>query len=97
MLRGLAPQRALEMTRVGDDLYLGDGKLSVSIATRSTVSTLLHLGVNVDNAGTPVKTASLADLDIEPRAFMDGVLAAARDEDASVIAARCQVRAKGEA
>ena len=43
-------------TRKGDDLFLGEGKLSVSIATASPVSTLIHLGVNEDASGAPVTT-----------------------------------------
>ena len=48
----------------GDDLYVGDGKLSVSIATRSPRSVLIHAGVNIQTEGTPVKTAGLRDLRI---------------------------------
>ena len=36
-----------------------DGKLSVSVATRSPRGALIHFGVNVDTEGTPVRTASL--------------------------------------
>ena len=50
----------------GDDLFVGDGKLSISVATASPVSALFHFGVNVDRAGTPVETAALNDLSIEP-------------------------------
>lgn len=56
-----------KLTRSGDDLFLGDGKLSISIATVSPVSALIHFAMNMTNAGTPVKTASLMDLDISPR------------------------------
>lgn len=104
-LQALLPSRPgrqrVQLHRDGDDLWVGDGpragKLSVSIATRSAVSTLLHLGVNVTNAGTPVRTASLADLGIDPAAFARDVLRRAAAEHASVLAARAKVRAKGEA
>lgn len=57
------------LSRCGDDLYLNDKKLSISIATRSTNSVLVHFAMNVTNAGTPVKTLSLHDLKIEPLVF----------------------------
>ncbi|HND85774.1 MAG TPA: DUF366 family protein [Pseudobdellovibrionaceae bacterium] len=55
------------INRSGDDLFWGDGKLSISIATQSPVSSLLHFAVNLSNRGTPVKTASIEDL-----AMIDG-------------------------
>lgn len=55
------------LSRCGDDLYLNDQKLSISIATRSTNSVLVHFAMNVTNSGTPVKTLSLQDLKVEPR------------------------------
>jgi hypothetical protein len=52
--------------RSGDDLFWNDGtderKLSVSIVTASPVSRLLHVGINLDAAGAPVKAAGLFDL-----------------------------------
>lgn len=40
-------------------------KLSVSVATVSPVSGLIHLGLNITNEGTPVPTAGLEELGIE--------------------------------
>lgn len=42
----------------GNDLF-GPHKLSVSIATASPVSTLIHLGVNLDPEGAPVPATGL--------------------------------------
>lgn len=50
--------------RKGDDIYQDDRKLSISIATSSPVSQLIHFAVNITNEGTPVKTLSLEDLGI---------------------------------
>jgi hypothetical protein len=44
--------------RRGDDLYVGDGKLSVSVATVSAVSGLIHLGLNITRTGVPVKAVN---------------------------------------
>lgn len=51
-----------ENTRIkrdGDDLFFEGGKLSVSIATKSITSVLIHLGINIDANGAPVKAAGL--------------------------------------
>ena len=45
--------------RKGDDLYYNNAKLSVSIATVSRVSGLIHVGINIDSRGAPVKAAGL--------------------------------------
>jgi uncharacterized protein len=54
----------------GNDLHVGTGKLSVSVATRSPRGALIHLGVNVEIEGTPVRAAGLRDLRIRPREFL---------------------------
>lgn len=41
------------------------GKLSVSVATVSPVSGLVHLGLNVITEGTPVRTAGLKEIGVE--------------------------------
>jgi hypothetical protein len=45
--------------RDGDDLFYEGGKLSVSIATKSMTSALIHVGINITAEGTPVKAAGL--------------------------------------
>ena len=85
------------VVRDGDDLFVGSGKLSISIATRSPVSTLIHLAVNVSPSGAPVPVASLAELGVEPEAFAREVLDRTAREVESVRRARAKVRAKGEA
>jgi hypothetical protein len=65
---------ASALFREGDDLYQGDRKLSISIATQSPMSSLIHFAVNVVNRGTPVKTLALEDLGVEPRVLADAVM-----------------------
>ena len=55
------------IARDGDDLYDGDCKLSVSIATSSPVSCLIHTGINISSKNTPVLTKGLRDYNIEPK------------------------------
>lgn len=62
------------LKRERNDIYDGDKKLSVSIATSSPVSTLIHLGVNVTNSGTPLPTCALEDYDIDPAFFARSVM-----------------------
>jgi hypothetical protein len=62
------PELAMPLRREGDDIYWREGKLSISIATVSPVSTLIHFAVNVVNKGAPVKTAALCDLIVAPDA-----------------------------
>lgn len=55
--------------REGDDLYDGPAKLSVSIATRSPVSGLIHAGINIVSKNTPLPTKGLNDYGIPPIPF----------------------------
>jgi len=94
VLRGMAPDA--NYRREGDDLYVDDRKLSISIATRSLVSTLIHFAVNVVTSGTPIPTAGLGELGVDPREFAERLLGAMEQEERSMTEARCQVRAKDE-
>ncbi len=49
----------VQIVRSGDDLYVNNKKLSVSIATKSITSTLIHFGLNIDAKGAPVNAADL--------------------------------------
>jgi hypothetical protein len=68
-LRGNPP-----LSKRGNDLFYDGRKLSVSIATRSPVSVLMHMGINIRTEGTPVPTAGLAELDISPERFAGDIL-----------------------
>jgi hypothetical protein len=60
--------------RDGDDIYIDDRKLTVSIAAPGPSGALVHLGVNVDPAGAPVPAIGLAELKIDPRDALDALL-----------------------
>ncbi len=70
----------LKFYRTGDDIYLDDAKFSISIATVSPVSALIHFAVNVSNIDTPVKTICLRDLGLKEKEFADGVAGAFLEE-----------------
>lgn len=57
------------LSRRGNDIYYQGRKLSVSIATKSPVSVLIHMGVNVKTEGTPIPTSGLNEMKIEPEIF----------------------------
>ena len=86
----LVPGKTLR--RDGDDLYYNDGKLSISIATVSPVSSLIHFAVNITNENTPVKTASLGDLGIVYRELADAVGRRFTAEVRTIKEATCKVR-----
>lgn len=89
-----ALQRAgARIERRGDDLYHDGGKISVSIATISPVSCLVHLGINVSNEGTPVATASLGDLGVDAAAFGTALIEAYARELGLMARAATKVRA----
>ncbi len=80
-------------SRRGDDLYINKKKLSVSIATRSIVSTLIHVGLNIKTEGTPVPTIGLEELGIpDIKALAVNVMDRYKQELEQIAEARCKVR-----
>lgn len=59
----LTPNSSL-LTRSGDDLFVNKKKLTVSIATKSLTSVLIHVGINIDPTGAPVDAVGLNSLNI---------------------------------
>ncbi|MCL6477783.1 MAG: DUF366 family protein [Peptococcaceae bacterium] len=87
-----------QMVRRGDDLYLGERKLSISIATASPVSVMIHAALNVVSEGTPVKTVGLFDLGYSEDDILDfgrKVCTLYGEEMSSVRLACCKVRGVG--
>lgn len=76
----MSPIKNLQLSRSGDDLYWKGKKLTISIATSSPVSTLIHFAINVSTLGTPVKTSGLTQLKIDPRAFAERCLQSVKKE-----------------
>jgi hypothetical protein len=79
------------LRRRGNDVYQGDRKLNVSIATKSPVSVLMHLGINIETEGTPVPTVGLRELGIDPFNFAAEILERFSVESASWARARAKV------
>ena len=66
--------KGIGIERRGDDLFVQDRKLTVAIATVSPVSSLMHLGVNIDPTGAPVAAVGLEELGIDPAGLARAVL-----------------------
>lgn len=83
---------ALKLVRKGDDLYLENRKLNISIATISRQSSLIHFAVNVTSEGTPVPTSSLADFSVDEKYFAQQMLEKTCSEIEDIIMASQKVR-----
>jgi hypothetical protein len=62
------------LKRSGDDLFDEDHKVTISIATKSPVSGLIHTGINISSKNTPVKTKGLSDYNINAKTLAEVVL-----------------------
>ena len=56
---------SITLKRSGDDLFYKDRKLSVSIATKSLVSGLIHTALNIDCSGAPVEASDINEMGIK--------------------------------
>ena len=87
-------KRGFNITRNGDDLFFDGKKLTVSIATKSINSILIHTGINIDSEGAPVKASGLKSelglSDIE--GFAKEVLTKYAEELDDIIVASTKVR-----
>ena len=79
--------------RIGDRLYLKQAKLSVSTATLSNISSLIHVGLNVQTDDTPVRAVGLEELGVrDVLAFAERVLVGYKHELEGIYESRCRVR-----
>jgi hypothetical protein len=74
------------------DLYDGQAKLSVSVATLSPISALIHFGLNISSKNTPVLTKGLEDYGVNPGGFADTVMKQYVREFEDTQHARCKVK-----
>lgn len=91
LIREIVGDQGPYLSRSGDDLYVGERKLSISVATKSPVSSLIHFALNVVNDGTPVPTISLSDFSVDPKDFASELMARIVDEYHSIVQATCKV------
>lgn len=84
----------VSIRRNGDDLYVNNKKLSVSIATKSITSTLIHFGLNIIADGAPIIAADLKnDVGIDNiKNFAISILETYKEEVSDINNAACKVR-----
>lgn len=87
-------KRGVKLTRSGDDLYVGNKKLTVSIATKSATSVLIHTGVNIISDGAPIAACGLKnDLNIDDiEQFAKEILENYANEIDDIVMASTKVR-----
>ena len=81
-----------KIERSGDDLFDGRAKLSVSIATCSPRSCLIHTGLNISSRNTPLLTKGMADYDIDPKSLAEKIMRRFAQEMAGIKNACTKVR-----
>jgi len=84
-------KNAHEIIRRGDDLYINGKKLSVSIATKSLTSILIHIGINIDPTGAPVDAVGLNFLNIDINDFAQKIMLKYSQEIDDIILASTKV------
>lgn len=85
------------VVRDGDDLFFDGKKLSVSIATKSITSTLVHTALNIVKDGAPIEVSSLTDMGIDNvQKLAQDIMDAFCKEVESIYMAKCKVRGVSE-
>ena len=94
IIKELLEARGVFVTRNGDDLMIEGKKLSVSIATKSITSVLIHTGLNILSEGAPVKACGLlSELNISDiKEFASEVMAKYAEELEDIKLAATKVR-----
>ena len=87
-------KRGFRVSRNGDDLFVDNRKLSVSIATKSITSVLIHTGVNILSEGGPIPVSALrSDLGIDDvKEFALEVMKRYSEEIDDIVLASTKVR-----
>ena len=93
-IKEVLERRGFKVKRNGDDLFVNDKKLSVSIATKSLTSVLIHTGINILSEGAPIAVSGLeSDLGIKDiKEFALEVMKRYSDEIDDIILASTKVR-----
>ncbi|MFQ5512461.1 MAG: DUF366 family protein [Candidatus Krumholzibacteriia bacterium] len=92
LLCEMLTERGCRVRREGDDVYIDERKLTVSIAAPAPGSNVIHLGINVIPRGAPVPAVGLSELDIDPRRLLEELLGRYRKELSSCLHAEGKVR-----
>ena len=93
-IKEVLEKRGFIVTRNGDDLFVCGKKLTVSIATKSLTSVLIHTGINIDSNGAPVAACGLEnDLGItDIDEFANEIMTRYANELTDIVMASTKVR-----
>ena len=83
----IRPEHFKHFVVSGDDLYYGQKKLSISIASITGFSSMFHFALNIENEGTPVPTVSLSELGVPVKQLVLEVFREFREEYCSLVEA----------
>lgn len=94
IIKELLEEKGIFVVRNGDDLMINNRKLSVSIATKSITSVLIHTGLNILSEGAPVEASGLtSELKIENiKEFAIEVMKRYSEELSDIVLAASKVR-----
>ena len=94
IIKELLEQKGVFVVRNGDDLMIQGKKLSVSIATKSINSILIHTGLNIISEGAPIEASGLkSELGIDDiKTFAMNVMSRYVDEIEDIKLACAKVR-----
>jgi len=93
IIKEVLEEYKVNVLRDGDDLFFDNRKLSVSIATKSITSCLIHTGLNIIREGAPIQASDLTEIGINDiREFAIKVMNKYKNEIESIKDATYKVR-----
>lgn len=92
IIKEVLESKDIQVLRKGDDLFVNGKKLSVSIATKSLTSVLMHIGININPEGAPIDAIGLNFLKItDIKGFANDVMLKYSQEINDIILASTKV------
>lgn len=93
IIKDILEEYGAKITRRGDDLFFDNRKLSVSIATKSITSCLIHTALNIIKEGAPIQASDLSEIGIKDiKEFSNLVMKKYKEEIESIKQATYKVR-----
>ena len=93
IIKEVLEEHNIKVQRDGDDLFYNNRKLSVSIATKSITSCLIHTALNIIKEGAPIEVSDLSEMGIENvENFAKRVMEKFQEETQSIKLATYKVR-----
>ena len=93
IIKEVIEEYGIIVKRDGDDLFFDNRKLSVSIATKSITSCLIHTALNIIKEGAPISASDLSEIGIvDIREFAQKIMQKFSNEAQSIKMATYKVR-----